>query len=51
MRVTDALGERDERDVEDKEERGTDVLSEDGPAIVFGSLAVATLSPVVITQP
>lgn len=49
MGFTDALHERDECDVEDEEERRTDVLSEDSPAIVFGSLAVSAFSPVVIS--
>ena len=47
---TYALRKGDEHDVEDEEKCWTDVLSENRPSIVFGSLAVSSLSPVIVTQ-
>ena len=46
---TDALGEGDEDDVEDEEGGWTDVLSQDGPPVVFGSLAISSFAPVIVT--
>ena len=45
---TNALYEGNENDVEDKEERWTNLFSEYSPSVVFGSNAVPSLAPVVV---